>query len=438
VLYRHALECIFSFLPFHELRRVVWVSRLWRDGVASMAPVEGGGLLRPVVRDDDAFVSVLSIVAASVLGRHVCTLWSDGSGNGSGGPLSLTATRWQQIARGLPSLMSLRGSIAVVEVSALAALPASSLPAHLCEVSLDLAQQPAPTTPAQLCGVLAFLSRLPSLATLQLLLGGLADVDFSPLADAPSLRSLDVRSPVSLTSAHVPQLRLLRQLTSLTAPLSSEDLVELLAPPCSLHLEQLNPRCLFTEECCAALAHLPSLTAFRESFFSCRTADFLLRLPRLRIVSLGFPPKGLFMPVALSSDEHAQILAAVQRCSGLTELTLNAFTNASFQPSPATLTSLLSSLPLLESFTLLLKRPLDSLCFLAAGALPHRCRSLHLRAVGVRAQALAESEQLLQLRALTKLTLRSTEFQPDAGVTAQLQELFGQPSARLPLLTDFQ
>jgi hypothetical protein len=288
-----------------------------------------------------------------------------------------------------------------------------------------------------------FLARLPSLASLQLLLGKLADVDFSPLANATALRSLDVRCTLHnewLTRAHVPQLHMLRQLSSLSAPLSSVDFLELLSPPCPLQLEQLDPHCLLSEECCAALVHMPSLTVFRESAFSCRTADFLLRLPRLRIVSLGFPPKGFFMPVVveLSPDDHAQILAAVQRCSRLTELTLNAFTNASFQPTAATLTSLLSSTPLLESFTLLLKCPLDSLSFLAAGTLPHRCRSLRLRAVGVRAQALAESEQLLQLRALTKLTLSSTEFRPDAAVTARLQELFGQPSARLPLLTDFQ
>jgi len=428
-LHRHALECVCAFAYWRELRVLVLVSRAWRDAVAHMAPIQAN-LVRSRTREHS-----FRELSTSALAHHVTKLELVYSGK-EVGPLRIHAAQLQQLWAAMPYLTSLSTGLELSEAGILLALPVSSLPRRLRDVSLNLSDQVAPP-PEQLRGSMTFLSRFPSLTTLQLLLAGVAAVDFSPLATAAMLRSLDIRSSLnhdSLTAAHVPQLLLLRQLTSLAAPLSSVDFAELLSPPCPLQLEILDPRCPFTEERCAALAHMPSLTVFSPREFTCRNADFVMDLPRLHSFKISFPSSSESPIPPLLPADYARILSAVRRCGGLTQLRLDGLANSSFDPGSEGLTQLLACLPLLESLSLARNGRLDSLSFLRAGTLSATLRDLWLQSIGIRTQAVAEAESLLQLRSLTALSLCSTEFQTHPAVTEQLQALFGQPIQRMPYL----
>jgi hypothetical protein len=431
-LYRHALESVLAFINFVELKRAVHVNRLWREAVIHMAPSPIA-----VVRKLDT-EAAFDHLMASTLVRHVGSLATT---------LRLVPAQFAQLVIRMPALTCLDVSLDLTQADAFLALPCDRLPVALRELRLDLSTRVA-ATPVQLCAAAAFAARLPSLDFLWWQLTSFAGVDFSPLADAPSLRRLELRSRTdegAFSHAQINQLRALRQLVSLNAPLPSPSLLSLLAAPCPLtHLEHLVHLHLWDDASRAALAHVPSFTRLSDMDVSHRGTVYLRGLPRLRYLELAFLPEEEDPPPL----EEALVIVPLKSCRLLSNLSLNASQWPTFVLTAAQLADAFVAMPLLEHLTLRLPRALDSLRFLRVGTLPTLLRCLYLTAPGLHAQAVTDAADVFQLHVLYLLSLSQPSADgamavdplahDPAVVEQQLRDLFRPRSECMPALMSLQ
>ncbi len=279
-LHRHALESIFDFLSFDELRSAMFVSRRWIDAVYSMRGLEKGKHL-------DSQQQVASALP-SRLSRHVSSVdhWF------KPGPLS--PVQVQQIAVRMPFLRELHFlALSDDDWSGGVRFPSSLRTVHVL-FSAGFAE-------STINAFVAAISLQRSLTDVSLhLVDGLSQqVSFAPLQALPTLRSLSIRPPydapmrgsefVEITDAQAQELRALTQLESLHCAFSERTLLQLLQPPHGSRLQwtSVDGGSCFTDAVTALLPSLPRLNSFHCSHFSpeLRSLNFLGQLSVLTSLS---------------------------------------------------------------------------------------------------------------------------------------------------------
>ncbi len=285
-LHRHALESIFGFLSFDELRSSMFVSRRWIEAVYSMRGLEDGRQLD--LRTFDEF----SVVLPSRLARHVTSIFES---NGRA-PITLSQEQLQQIAVRMPFLRDLR----------FAPLPADDWSAgvrfpptlHTIHLHIDPRSTPAPSINA----LLSTISQHQPLVHLDITLvrGSVIprDMSFAPLQALPMLKSLrvDINHQTDMTTAQVNELRTLTQLEILVIWCDESTLLRLLEPPYNSRLQwkSLPFYGPFTDAGVALLPSLPRLEklSFRKLPVELSSLDFLAQLPHLTALEVSsiIPP----------------------------------------------------------------------------------------------------------------------------------------------------
>ncbi len=411
VLYRHALESIFAFSSLADLHSLMSVCKDWQSAVLSMAP---RGFT--VKLNDSLDEEKLAVLALSPLRRHVGAL-SEPEGIASWRTLS--ADEMELVASSLPHLSRLG-----IKLAANAA--PVRFPPSMRSLTLDMSVYS--DVPA-LQGVVNAIAQLQQLEALTLHFYRNRDtargVSFAPLARIGSLTSLKLWF-VQTTELHVEQLRSLHQLRKFDCSFSTISLSALLALPHQLQLTELEGINVATEEDSAALATLPSLTKLVTSGTALRHADFLQHLPALATLSLGFGVGG--------AVQIPNVVAALQTCTQLTELTLYGW--GGFDFTSEQLASCLQRMPRLCSLVLLCcSNALRSLSFLAVGTLASTLTKLEI-CNGVKRIPLTELHRVHALQSLRTLRLDKQTF--DADFNEFMLRLYTPPSRILPALQIFE
>ena len=245
----------------------------------------------------------------------------------------------------------------------------------------------------------------------------------SPLAALPLLRRLSIvmEPGTELTDAQVAELRALPRLETLHVSATSTSLLRrLLARPHDLQWQQISLPQPLRQNDAALLPQLPSLTALSWTAHAQHldSLDFLQRLPNLVSIHC-FHCDGLV----------AQLTAALQHCTNVTELALDCCDDI----TAAHLADLLPRLPRLQSL-LLFDLTVDSLSFLAQAPLTSQLSRLVLSfCTKLPVAELRHVHSLLGLREMDIFGSFDEPMDPDCAALAALRP----PSAALPLLESF-
>ncbi len=176
-LHRHALESIFAFLSFGELRSAMFVSKDWLAAVGSMRGLVKGRTLRSQEQISDALASRLARHVTSIKGKYGSVL------------IKLNRAQVQQITSRVPFLREL--SFGLQDDEQWSAKERLSLPATLTNVSIRF---DAATSAVSMNSVLVAFSHHESLARLEVIFPEAHSPDqrisFAPLQSLSALMTL--------------------------------------------------------------------------------------------------------------------------------------------------------------------------------------------------------------------------------------------------------
>ncbi len=417
-LHRHALESIFGFLSFDELRSAMFISRRWIEAVYSMRGIKAGKWL--VVNSAEQLAPVLQ----SRLARHVSSFDHPGLVV----PHNWSRLEVQQIARRMPFLRRL----------CFAPLPADDwsagvrFPPTLHTIMLRI--DPYSTPAASINALLSTISQHHPLVDLRItLVTGSAiprDMSFAPLQSLPALRRLHIHNNRSMelmtfTAAHMNELRALTQLEQLELLCDEATLLQLLEPPLNSQLQWTQLPCFafITDAVAALLPSLPRLEklSFMEFPVALSGLHFLTQLLHLTTLDLA--------PVAWDSKERADalLLALTAMLPQVTNLEIT------YQkPSTPALLHLMARLPNLREVNLCSLIRLDDLTFLE----PVRGSLRKLTLASCHDGLTFDALRVLSSFNLTHLTLDHTlrESLRDPALLA----LLTPPSTLIPTLQVFE
>jgi hypothetical protein len=279
-LHRHALESIFAFLSFDELRLAMFVSRDWLSAVYSIRGLEKGATLTT----KHPGTSIPAAVLTSRLARHVTSI-----GTNHWRAFVVSQAELEQAIGCMPFLQQL--SLKLKSGDDWSQL---RLPATLHTISLVL---PAEISAAVANGLISALCQHERLVSLSLRFSAPIPtaVSLAPLQSLPALIELgliDLQSDdvpfLQLSPEQAQQVRTLTQLQRLTANLDEATLLQLMQPPRNSQLEWTEWPCEFycsaiTDAVAALMPSLPNLhtLVFNASFCRMRSLGFLAQLPRL-------------------------------------------------------------------------------------------------------------------------------------------------------------
>jgi len=346
-LHRHALESIFAFLSFDELRSVMLVKKEWMIAVSTMRGLVKGKLLQ----GDRSNVLLLPATAPSRLTRHVTYI------NGA----ALTRAQVEQIAHRMPFLQTLHFE---VQVGCDWSQP-MRLPSTLHSIGLMFHSS---CSIVYINEVIAAFSQHPQLTSL--MLTSLHDpaepvvplVSFAPLRSLSPLRELRVWNsgnlPFALSAQQVEEIRALTQLQQLRWWIDRASLLQLLQPLSSGALQwiELPPNCTITAEMIPLLLQLPQLHTFNFASVSpsLSSLDFLAQMPSLKEIHVEY---GFKNDILSARDALLSTLSVT--LSNVTELRIGG-SNLHTQK----FRSLLTHFPQLRELTLSICTDIDSLSFL--------------------------------------------------------------------------
>jgi len=430
-LHRHALESVFAFCRLRELAAVLSVSNDWRTAVLHMAPIRATVFWPPASAPSVAFLPAL---LSSPLHRHVDAL-DDFLPDDS---RPLTVDDLGLLIERVPNLRKLKSAVAPAPDASALLLPPLALQASRLS-TVDLSWNGEGHSAGQINSVIAALGALQQLVNFSLLwtCSSPDSVHLAPLRSVRSLRRLvlhydEVSQPWS--EAQLADLRTMQQLDELGISPSDAALVcRLLAPGHALRLcsvPGMGEVLELTDSMLPALLSLPTLKTVRLAVRDTSGAAALRGLPALEWLSLRCST-----PLA---DCSLPLLASLRSCGRLQYLNLRGARWDFSQPSStvvltsATLSECFSAMPELNRLTLAEVR-LDSLAFLAEGALPRTLTELNLSNVTPRLPP-SELTHVLSLKALRCLSLWLVlSAPPDEATTAALTP----PSAAMPALFRF-
>ena len=412
-LHRHALESLLAFLDLRDLAAAPSVCRDWRAAVGSMrgAAAVTFALPPPDVHADS---SLLRHVAA--VGSASRCLPVDGS--------ALLALA----ARSLPRLRSLCCAIGLLSAPDQAAL---IFPATLRHLHVEMTGR---CRAAHLNAALVSVGRLRQLESLNFFpTHNHADLSFSPLADLPHLRRLELHwrsagrcscchSGEGLKPAQIDQLRRLPALETLRLPFFERStLARLVAAPHQLRLRDLSMPDPFDDGCGELLPLLPTLTVLQLDRPRLSGLAFLLSLPDLALLDLD---------LSRSNVSAESVVTNIQSCADLTQLDLAAATVDDEQ-----LGRMLRPLSQLRDLSLRFLDGITSLDAIDTAQLRHSLRRLRLSYCQHPSLSPAEARRLLNFRRLASLILCRSFSEPlDEATIALLQP----HSAALPFLDHFE
>ena len=402
-LYRHALESIFSFLPLHDLSRVLAVSRSWQSAVGSMRSIDATVTVGRSSRSSALFPSRLA--------RHIGTL---GSEDRFAAPSQKDLRRADVQARGLHTLFYKPSSMPF-------GLPLF-FPESLTQLNVELKSD---SDSRDVNAIIAACRPLAKLAALTLSLPHLDSlVSFAPLRHLPQLRifSFEVEEDDwQISQAQVNELRSLSQLTDLNCMLSHFELRSILRAPHQLKWQKLHMYGPTTRELVVLLASLSLLTDItvtsKEDVIS-----FLQSLPNLRALTLrrfALEDNG-----PLHSPE--QRIAGIGQCAQLTSLTIGCSDLTSTHMS-----ALLSLMPALSKLELRCMHLLDSLRFLSSEALQRSLTSLTIQNCDHESFKARELRHVFTLTHLARLRIEDSFADALDSLTLLDLEV---PSPRMPKL----
>ncbi len=405
-LHRHALESIFGFLSFDELRSAMFVSQNWLAAVGSMRGLECG---KKLVRAE-----LVAAALKSRLARHVTCI---GDRYHS---LPFTRAQVQQIASRMSFLRQL--SFHPQGDEEWSAEERLSLPATLSEVSIGF---DAAASATSVNAILAALSPHEPLAKLALFFSGTLpeQVSFAPLQSLPALKSLRLQNgsydDATLSDAQVQQLRSLTQLHPLDCHFREQTLLQILQPPHQLRWTELPyySRYCITD---ALAALIPSLSHLRSFCLGIRlpslsSLDFLAQLPSLTAVEVE------------GSDADELLLTLSVALPRVVDLRLKYSALNTEQ-----LTALLTHFPQLCKLTLRGVDRFDSLTFLEP--VRSTLRSLSLGSY-FGFDFTADGVQILRTFDLTHLAI---DRQYGTAIAASLVQALTPPSTLIPTLQHFE
>jgi hypothetical protein len=311
LLYRHALESIFAFCGLTELATVLRVSKDWAAAVHSMRPLDGQvGHMQS---------DLIPHLCASRLARHVGTLLAVYF-QLAASPLCLV-----EFAQHMVHLRSLSCTVDLFDTTVDDVIASSRfvLPLRLRDLRMRFVPPGAqsPSSAASLClglnAAIVVIATLRELKSLTLVAETTNSCDLTPLASAPSLRTMQLfLNERALESATVIEgIRGMPLLRSLSSHPSATGFARMLQTPHTLKLDTLD-LCLspLTDEFAAAIVHLPTLTDL--TFKLCtRHTDFLRQLPNLRRLLLHGGETTV-------QPDAERIMHSLHSLNGLTELSL--------------------------------------------------------------------------------------------------------------------
>ncbi len=412
-LHVDALEAIFDFLSFNELRSAMLVCQSWLDAVYLMRGLTAGKHL--------ASHTDLPLLFASRLARHVRRFANMYC-------YQLTHVQLSQAIHSMPFLQTL--SIGAMPHADWArSLRGLQLPTTLRDVSIHFAEGFA-TASANL--ILKLLGQHEPLQKLRLWFSHLSSaVSFAPLREATQLQTFSiggVSTALQLTPQHLQQIRPL-PISELALPGCSTaallSLLQMEGPP--LRWTKVPTRASVVDDAVAAL--LPTLVHLHELRSECfdsealSSFDFLADLPTLHTLCLDFPAESQ-PPV----DRLTTMLAAMRY--PLAQLT--SFTLEGLPLDDAQLESLLTLMPQLDSLNLGWMDSFNSLTFLAPVAATLRTLRVsfcqHPDLTPIKLRYLQELPQLTEL----DLDRSMSELLDTLSV-----DLLTPPSQLLPTLQSF-
>ena len=310
-LYRHALESILAMLDLADLSRMLAVSREWSAAVRSMALVHGS-IQRTTTARFSLLPPIPNIVGSPLL-RHLTAIQI---GHTHASETRLDNDSLALLAQHATNLTSLWCKLTLTSDEPLV------LPSKLKTLHLQL---DGGYSDSEINGVLTALAALPSLSRLCIVLSQSSDVDLSLLAACPSLIDLTIGtlngSAPKFSVAQVKQIRSsLGHLHRFSIVwMDSNMLTRLLQPPVTVSWRDIG-QVYADERTGELLLRLPALTKLELSYFQDTAhVDFLLQLPQLTALDLvcyRWGRGGWFVPADA-------LLASLQLCSELTELSLH-------------------------------------------------------------------------------------------------------------------
>jgi len=373
VLYRHALESIFSFLSLAEMGRVMAVSRRWSEAVESMGSI--GAFVNVDKMNPDARQGLL--YKPTRLARHVASLTQSNDTDG-----------YAWLTHHCP-------------------------PPLLTDLSINISVS---ASTSDINSLILAVSRIPRLEKFSI---QLQDKDplirFAPLAHAHRLHTFRVHHHGQMSETQVKDLRTIPTLVYLDATFSPEELQWLLQAPCTLdRLNTIRASGQLDMESKHLLQSLPMLTDLwivntpHDPFFVLRGLE---KLQKLTILATPVP----FFWSGCGGGYWAELVYLSLSCLGCNGKQLGAT---------------LAHMPNLKTLQLSALDSLDSLAFLASSeSLKRNLTKLSLyRCTKLRA---VELSHVFRLQQLSELRLVHTFADSLDSLTRSELAL---PSWRLPKL----